>query len=85
MTSNEQLSQAPQSTSYSSFSNEISGRDFGKIENRVEHLEKDVQSLQADVSKLKEQRSWVLGAAAVIGILVTVLADKIIDAIFKAT
>lgn len=69
-------SQAP-SNQNSPFTGEVSSRDFGKLEAKVEALEGEVDALKTQVGRLNDQKNWLIGAGAAIGVVLAALWDII--------
>lgn len=65
-------SQAPNNQN-SPFTGDVSSRDFGKLEAKVESLEKDVETLKKQVGKLNDQKNWLIGAGTALGMIISFL------------
>ena len=57
--------------------NTISGRDFGRLESDVSTLKTEVETLKTKVGKLNDQKNWLLGAGAALGVVLAILWDLI--------
>lgn len=76
MPPNDTNSQAPVNQN-SPFEGNISARDFGKLEAKVESLNDEVGKLKDKVDKLNDQKNWLLGAGAALGVVLAILWDLI--------
>lgn len=64
-------SAAPQNITYFSDGNVL--RDIGKLEGRIDGHDKDIERLNKfgeDITKLKEWRSYLMGGAAILSIII---------------
>lgn len=76
MSPNDTNSRAPDNQN-SPFIGEISGRDFGKLEEKVNQLKDKVDILEAKVGKLEEQKNKVIGAGIAIGLALPFVWDVV--------
>ena len=76
MSPNDTNSRAPDNQN-SPFIGDISGRDFGKLEEKVNQLNGKVKTLEDKVEKLEEQKNKVIGAGVAIGLVLPFVWDVV--------